>query len=47
MNFSQAAYSAEEADGMMTITVEADGFSTFPYSVEVNPMPVGSGDQGK
>jgi len=32
---------------MMTITVEADGFSTFSYSVEVNPMPVESGDQGK
>ena len=37
-------YSAEEADGMMIITVEADGFSIWPYSVEINPMeslPVG------
>ena len=30
---------------MMTVTVEADGFSTWPYSVEINPMeilPVGA-----
>ena len=37
VNFSQATYSAEEADGMMIITVEADGFSILPYSVGINP----------
>ena len=44
VNFSQATYSAEEADGMMIITVEADGFSIQPYIVEINPieiLPVG------
>ena len=44
INFSQPMYSAEEADGMMIITVEADGFSIWPYSVEINPielLPVG------
>ena len=44
VNLSQAMYSAEEADGMMIITVEADGFSIWPYSVEINPieiLPVG------
>ena len=44
VNFSQATYSAEEADGMMMITVEADGFSIWPYSIEINPteiLPVG------
>ena len=37
-------YTGEEADGMMIITVEADGFSIWPYSVEINPveiLPVG------
>ena len=44
VNFSQEMYSAEEADGMMIITVEADAFSIWPYSVEINPieiLPVG------
>jgi len=41
MNFSQAVYSAEEVDGMMIITLQADGFSIWPYSVEVNPMEIG------
>ena len=30
---------------MMKVTVEADGFSIWPYSVEINPMeilPVGA-----
>jgi len=38
VNFGQTVYSAEEADGMMTITVEADGFSIWPYFVEVTPF---------
>ena len=47
VNFSQATYSAKEADGMMMITVEADGFSIWPYTVEINPMEILSvGDSG-
>ena len=45
VNFTQATYSAEEADEMMLVTVEADGFSIWPYTVEINPMeilPVGA-----
>ena len=45
VNFSQSVYSAEEADGNMTITLQADGISILPYSVEINPMelmPVGA-----
>jgi len=38
VNFSQVVYSAEEADGMMIITVEADGLSVWPYFVEVTPF---------
>ena len=41
-------YSAEEADERMIITLQADGFSTWPYSVEVNPMEIlPVGDPGK
>ena len=45
INFSQTMYSAEEADGAMIITVEADGFSAWPYAVEITPtemLPVGA-----
>ena len=45
VNFSRATYSAEEADGAMIITVEADGFSPWPYAVEITPseiLPVGA-----
>ena len=38
-------YSAEEIDGRMIITLQSDGFSIWPYSVEINPMeilPVGA-----
>ena len=38
-------YSAKEADGEMTITLQADNISNWPYSVEVNPIeliPVGA-----
>ena len=38
-------YSAEETDERMIITLHSDGFSIWPYSVEVNPMeilPVGA-----
>ena len=38
-------YSAEEADGNMTITLQANGISILPYSVEIKPMelmPVGA-----
>ena len=31
-------YSAEEVDGMMIITLTADGFSLWPYYVEVNSI---------
>ena len=48
VNFTQSTYSAEENDGMMIITVEADGFSIWPYSVEINPMEIlPIGDPGK
>jgi len=40
-------YSAEEADGMMTITVVADGFSVWPYFVEVTPFENFPGGPGK
>ena len=40
VNFGQPVYSAEEADGIMIITVEADGFSIWPYYVEINPIEV-------
>ena len=45
VNFSRLTYLASESDGMMIVTVEADGFSIWPYSVEINPMenlPVGA-----
>ena len=45
INFSQTMYSAEEADGAIIITVEADGFSPWPYAVEITPtemLPVGA-----
>ena len=48
VNFSQATYSAEEADGAMIITLEADGFSPWPYAVEITPteiLPVGAPGQ--
>ena len=38
-------YSAEEVDGRMMITLQSDGFSIWPYYVEINPMeilPVGA-----
>ena len=41
ISFSEPTYSAEEADGMMTVTLQADGFSIWPYTVEVNPMEIG------
>ena len=44
VNFSQPLYSAEEEDEMMIITLTADGFSLWPYYVEVNPselLPLG------
>jgi len=41
VNFSQVLYSAVEADGMMTVVLEADGFSIWPFSAEVTPMEVG------
>ena len=47
VNFSQAVYSVEEADGMMIITVEADGFSIWPFFVEVTPFENFPGGPGK
>ncbi|XP_065902914.1 FRAS1-related extracellular matrix protein 2-like [Dysidea avara] len=41
VNFSQVLYSAEEADGMLTVTLEADGFSIWPFTADVTPMEVG------
>ena len=45
VNFSQFAYSAEETDGEMTITLQADNISNWPYFVEINPtelLPIGA-----
>ena len=45
VNFSQFAYSAEETDGEMTITLQADDISNWPYFVEINPtelLPIGA-----
>ena len=41
VNFSKALYSAKEEDGIMIITLEADGLSAWPYSVEVTPLEIG------
>ena len=41
MNFSQAVYSGEEENGAIIITIEADGFSIWPFSVLVTPMETG------
>ena len=45
VNFSQPTFSAMESSGIMKVTVEADGFSMWPYAVEINPgdiLPVGA-----
>ena len=41
MNFTQAVYSGEEGNGTIMITIEADGFSIWPFSVVVTPMEIG------
>ena len=41
VNFSQAVYSDEEANGTIMITIEADGFSIWPFSVVVTPFEIG------
>ena len=41
VNFSQAIYSGEEAPYSIIITIEADGFSIWPFSVVVTPLEVG------
>ena len=40
INFSQVLYSAKEADGIMIITLEADGYSTWPFFAVVKPTEV-------
>ena len=40
VNFSQPTFSATEASGMIKVTVEADGFSIWPYSIEINPIEI-------
>ena len=48
VNFSQSVYSTKEADGRIIVTLEADGFSLWPYYVEVNPIELLSlGGPGK
>ena len=45
VNFDQSMYSAEETDGEMIITLQADDISNWTYSVEINPielLPVGA-----
>ena len=45
VNFRQSVYSARETDREMTITLQADDITNWPYSVEINPMellPVGA-----
>jgi len=41
VNFSKAVYSGTEEDGTIMITVEANGFSIWPFSVVVTPMEIG------
>ena len=41
VNFSQAVYSGEEANGAIIIMIEADGFSVWPFSVLVTPKEIG------
>ena len=41
VNFSQTIYSGEEANGTIIITIEADGFSIWPFSVVVTPVEIG------
>ena len=44
VSFSHTKYLAEEEEGMMTITVQASGFSLRPYIIMVEPverLPVG------
>jgi len=41
VNFSQALYSDEETNGTIMITIEADGFSLWPFSVVVTPFEIG------
>ena len=44
MSFSHSKYLAKEVDGVMTITVEASGFSSRPYFIIIEPvehLPVG------
>jgi len=41
VNFSQAVYSGEEENGAIIITIEADGFSIWPFSVVVTPVEIG------
>ena len=44
VHFSHTKYLAEEADEVMTITVQASGFSLRPYIIMVEPverLPVG------
>jgi len=41
VDFTQAMYSNEEANGTIAITVEADGYSIWPFAVEIFPMEIG------
>ena len=44
VSFSCTKYLAEEADGVMTITVQASGISFRPYIIMIEPieeLPVG------
>ena len=44
VSFSRAKFLAEEADEMMTITVQASSFSFRPYIIMIEPvedLPVG------
>ena len=45
VNFSQAIYSGDEANGSIIITIEADGFSIWPFSVVVTPVEIGGGSK--
>ena len=44
VSFTHTKYFAEEADGVMTITVQASAFSLRPYIIVIEPvedLPVG------
>jgi len=47
VNFTQAVYSDEEANSTINITITADGYSIWPFSVVVTPVEIGGPSKSK